>query len=133
MEEHKKVLIDINIEKSDEAIESAEILLNNNKYISALNRIYYSMFYIVSALARKHDFITAKHTSLIGWFNKKYVHEDKIFDSSLAKFFNDSFFRRQENDYEDKNKLPLPEVIREYLSDAKDFIEAVRKEIFKDL
>ena len=47
--------IKINIEKSDEAI---EIALNRN----ALNRIYYAVFYTITALAEKNDFKTSKHT-----------------------------------------------------------------------
>ena len=46
----------------------------------ALNRIYYGIFYIVSALAIKNRFSTANHSQLIGWFNTNYVKTSKTTD-----------------------------------------------------
>jgi len=129
MDDHRHIIIQRNIEKSDDALEAAEITLINSNLTSSLNRIYYAMFYTVTALARKHDFITSRHKSLIGWFNQTCVHEKKIFDNSLARLFKESFLRRQEHDYEDIKDLPSAEEVKYYLSKAKDFIETVRKEI----
>ena len=131
MEERKLVLINRQIEKSDEALCIAELALNNEKIYTAQNRIYYAVFYTVTALAIKHDFITSKHKSLIGWFNKIFVFENKVFDHKLYEIFKDSFNRRQENDYEYEPELPTLDEIRTYLAEAKEFIEIVRKEIFK--
>ena len=39
----------------------------------AVNRIYYGLYYAVTALAIKHRFETSKHLQLIGWFNKEFI------------------------------------------------------------
>ena len=58
------------ITKSKESLCDAELALSNNRLDNAQNRIYYSIFYIVTALAYTDNFITSKHSQLIGWFNK---------------------------------------------------------------
>ena len=67
---HKEDLINIAVEKSNQAIKSAKDNIENNNLETAQNRIYYALFYIVTALAYKNDFITSKHSQLKGWFNK---------------------------------------------------------------
>ena len=89
--EERKIFININIEKSDDALKFAVIAINENSVITALNRIYYAVFYTVSALAIKNDFRTAKHSALIGWFNKKFINEERVFDTKLLKIYRDIF------------------------------------------
>ncbi|MGA2297615.1 MAG: HEPN domain-containing protein, partial [FCB group bacterium] len=70
--EDKLILINHRINKSHLTIDDAKFSLENNKTSIALNRIYYSIFYIVSALALIYDFSTSKHKQLLGWFNKNF-------------------------------------------------------------
>jgi len=130
MEEYKKILIQRNIEKSDEAMKGADLELKNNLLTNALNRTYYAVFYIVTALARKYSFVTSKHTSLLGWFNKKFIYEMKLFDEDMKDTYSNSFKLRQENDYDD-SALPSYQQVEELIKDAKLFIEAVKKELYK--
>jgi uncharacterized protein (UPF0332 family) len=131
LNEHKDTFIKINIEKSDEALRIAELSISENAIMSALNRIYYSVFYTVTALAVKHDFITAKHTQMMGWFNKKFIHEEKIFDKELSKIYRNIFLLRQKGDYDTEYPANIDQA-KELLADAKVFIEAVRKVIFEN-
>ena len=126
--EYKETLIKINIEKSDDTIKAAELLLNNNLIKDALNRIYYSVFYIVSALARKHDFITSKHSSMMGWFNKEFIYESKVFDKEMLDIYQELFKYRQLGDYDEVYKPDLVKT-KELFEKAKIFIATVRKEI----
>ena len=128
LNEYKDILIQRNIEKSDEALVVAQESLVNNRLTTALNRIYYAVFYTVSALAEKHDFKTAKHSKMMGWFNKKFIHEDKVFNKELSKIYDKIFQFRQRSDY--NNEYPADiEKAKELLADAIVFIEAVRKTI----
>ena len=126
--EHKDILLNINIEKSDEALKIAELSISENAIISALNRIYYAVFYTVSALAIKHDFTTSKHSKMMGWFNKKFVHEEKIFSTELGGIYKKAFQFRQRGDYDTEYPTDI-EKAKELLADAKVFIETVRKAI----
>jgi len=47
----------------------SKFLVDSEKLIIAVNRIYYGMYYALTALALKNKFETSKHGQLIGWFN----------------------------------------------------------------
>ncbi|MDR1168532.1 MAG: HEPN domain-containing protein [Heliobacteriaceae bacterium] len=129
-QQRKEIVITRNIEKSHEAIETAEENIANNRLFAALNRIYYAIFYIVTALAKKNDFVTSKHAKLMGWFNKKFVYEDKIFDPEMLEIYKMAFAHRQDSDY-DVMYTPDLEKTTELLSDVKKFIGEVEKFIQK--
>ncbi len=98
--EYKEDLIRYRIKRSEGTIEEAELAIKNNKFPLAENRIYYSIFYIVSALALKYDFSTSKHSTLMGWFNQALVKTEKI-DVSFGKTYARAFEKRQKADYDD--------------------------------
>ena len=64
-------LIKYRIERSILTVKQVERALQDQDFNLAVNRIYYACFYLLSALALKHEFATSKHKQLIGWFNKK--------------------------------------------------------------
>jgi uncharacterized protein (UPF0332 family) len=65
----RKAIIKIKIEKSEKCIDDVAFLIENDKLVLAVNRIYYGIFYAISALALRNSFLTNKHQQLIGWFN----------------------------------------------------------------
>jgi uncharacterized protein (UPF0332 family) len=74
----RKALINHRLTKADDAVRDVEFLIKSNRPLLAINRIYYGIFYILSALSLKHDFHTSKHQQLIGWFNKEFVASGKL-------------------------------------------------------
>ncbi|MCU0289623.1 MAG: HEPN domain-containing protein [Acidobacteria bacterium] len=56
------------------------------------------MFYILCALALKHQFKTSKHKELIGWFNKNFIKE-KIIDPKYGEVIRKAFIKRYDSDY----------------------------------
>ena len=84
------------------------------------------------ALGYKDNFITSKHKQLMGWFNKAYVHDNKIFDERLMKVYQKSFNERQEADYEvaDISSLSKDE-IELALNDAEHFNSEIKKYLAK--
>lgn len=73
-EESRINLIAYRIEQALSTSQEARILLKNDLLRGAVNRIYYSMFYMLQALSLKHQFESSKHAQLIGWFNKNFIH-----------------------------------------------------------
>ncbi len=125
---HKEDLINIAVEKSNQAIKSAKDNIENNNLETAQNRIYYALFYIVTALAYQNDFITSKHSQLKGWFNKKFIYEDKVFEPEMIEIYNELYQFRQKSDY-DLGYTPDIETVQESLVDVIKFIEKVKKKI----
>lgn len=132
MEQHKKILIKNSIEKSDMAIMDAESTIQNNQLLTAQNRIYYSVFYIVLALAYSDGFATGKHHKLMGWFNKNYIYEKKVFDKTLNKIYQRVMYNREIFDY-DIESFPQKEQTIKDLEDAKFFVNIVKNYILENL
>ena len=90
----REQLIRHNFEKAENLIKDISFYIKNNKLYVAVNRIYYGIFYMLSALALKEKFSTSKHTQLIGWFNKKYIKENKV-DKKYSKIIRNAFNKDQ--------------------------------------
>jgi uncharacterized protein len=128
MQEYKDILIKNSIEKSKRALSDAKFNMENNRYETAMNRIYYSIFYVVLALGYASDFITSKHLQLMGWFNRKFIYEDKVFEKKLKDIYKTAYEQRQESDY-NLNKdflLDYNEVSRSF-DDAHYFINSIEE------
>lgn len=69
-EQEKRDLIRYRIEQGYETIEEVHQLIEIGLLKIAINRIYYGIFYALSALALKYNFQSSKHIQLIGWFNR---------------------------------------------------------------
>ena len=70
---YKQTLITYRLDRSKESLKAAELLLINNMLTSAMNRIYYSMFYSVQALLLLHDTSFSKHSQVKGYFNREFI------------------------------------------------------------
>jgi uncharacterized protein (UPF0332 family) len=107
---------------------AAEDALKLGHLETAANRIYYSIFYAVSALAVKYSFKTSKHSQLRGWFNKKFVYEDKKFSADLSAIYNKTFAYREKSDYDIVFK-PKKDEVKKLFSASKKFIKEIKKEL----
>lgn len=109
----KKDLINYRIEKAKLCYKEIDTCLDNNLLHLAENRIYYSLFYSISALGLLKNFSTSKHKQLQGWFNREFI-KTKIFPLEFAKIYAISFERRQKGDYDDFVTFEKDEVINDY-------------------
>ena len=76
-EKDRNALIDYRLQQADESLELAKFLAESQKLGIAVNRIYYGMYYDLTALALKNNFETSKHSQLIGWFNREFIASKK--------------------------------------------------------
>ncbi|MFH1197491.1 MAG: HEPN domain-containing protein [bacterium] len=120
----KNSIIKYRIERSNEtAIEAAEAIANKHFHL-AVNRIYYSIFYIVTALAVKFDFSTSKHNQLLLWFNQNFVNMSKV-EKEIGRIYKDAFNRRLKGDYDDFINYS-DEEIDDYFNNMKKFIDRIK-------
>ena len=122
-------LIQYRINKSKETIEAAKLLIDNNLLSHAENRIYYAIFYIVSALSLKYDFSTSKHKTLLGWFNKTFIFTNEL-PVEMKNVYKDAFENRQESDYEDFKHFEMEEV-KTHFERMRKFVNEIEKLINK--
>jgi len=123
-DDEKNALIEHRVSKAMAAIDEVDFLINNNKLFLAVNRIYYGMFYILSALSLKYDFSTSKHQQLIGWFNKEFVATGKV-EPKYGKIIHNAFSNRSTGDYDDFAEFEEDEVKTSF-NELKDFIKTIK-------
>ncbi|MCX6582761.1 MAG: HEPN domain-containing protein [Candidatus Aminicenantes bacterium] len=93
-------LIKYRREKAAETIEDARFLFEKGRLFSAVNRIYYALFYEISALLMTKNLSSHKHTGIRALFNVHFVKEG-IVETEIGKFYSEMFVFRQEGDYKD--------------------------------
>jgi len=125
----RNALIEYRLKQAVETIALAEFLLNAGKLTLAVNRIYYGMYYALTALALKNKFETSKHTQLIGWFNRDYISRG-ITDSKYGKILRNAYHSRTRGDYDAFVSFSNPEV-ELMLNDLEDFITEITR-LIKD-
>jgi uncharacterized protein (UPF0332 family) len=96
----KQDYIDYRVLKSKEIFEDVILLADNQRWNSAVNRLYYSCFYLISALLYKHDIKAETHNGTKTQFNLQFVKSGKI-DLKYGKLYSNLFNWRQESDYAD--------------------------------
>lgn len=96
----KQDYIDYRVLKSKEIFEDVKLLAENQRWNSCVNRLYYSCFYLVSALLYKHDIKAETHNGTKTQFNLHFVKSGKI-DLKYGKLYSNLFNWRQESDYAD--------------------------------
>lgn len=122
-DEDRRALIENYINKSRVTIEKVQFLIENNEFSLAVNRIYYGIYYSLSALAIKREFKTSKHTQLIGWFNKTFIKEG-IVDKRYGKLIRKAFENRMDyNVFFDFSK----EKVKQSFGEMKEVINEIQK------
>jgi len=124
----KDLMINLSMEKAKQALLSAKENLKSGQLETALNRNYYAIFYSVMALGYKYDFATSKHSKLMGWFNKKFIHEEHVFDDEMYEIYSKAFERRQKCDYDITYKA-TPEMVKTLIEKSQYFIDCIERQI----
>jgi hypothetical protein len=123
-EDAKNALISYRMERAAESLEAAALMLEKGMLTSAMNRIYYAMFYSVQAVLITRNATFSKHGQVKGYFNKEFVHKG-LFSFHWGKLYNQAFEYRQKFDYVDF-EIPSAEVISEFVQHATDFLKEVK-------
>lgn len=96
----KEDYINYRISKSIEIFEDAELLAKNERWNSCVNRIYYSSYYLASALLYKNNIKVKTHNGIKTQLFLNYVKTGKM-NKEMGKLYSHLFDWRQETDYAD--------------------------------
>lgn len=126
--EEKDNYVKYRLEKAEETYEVAELLIENEKWNSAVNRLYYASFYAVTGLLVNTEITTKSHSGVKTQFFLNFIKRG-IIDQELGKLYGDLFDWRQKGDYgdffdfEEKDVRPLLEPTRKLIGQIKEEIE----------
>ncbi len=88
------------LQKSEEALRAAELLIANNQWNASVNRLYYAAYYAVSALLVLYKIETKTHSGVKTQFLLNFV-KTGVISVQEGKLYNDLFDWRQKGDYGD--------------------------------
>ena len=117
------LLIKLWLDKAKESFASAQLELDAGHISFAVNRLYYTCFYAVTALFQKEGKTFKRHTGVIAEFNRAYVKTGQ-FESKWSKFYQKLYDRRQEGDYLPATNFE-PEEISANIEEAREFLEMI--------
>lgn len=112
---------------AEETLNASEVLLKEEYLRDAINRAYYSVFYIAEALLNEKDLRFSKHGTVHGAFAQHYIRT-KIFDQKYHKLLTGAFRRRMLGDYDEVARFSSEEVSQvieqawDFLNVAKDYL-----------
>lgn len=121
----RQSLINYRIEQAKDTVELSKFLIESDRLIVSVNRIYYGLYYAVTALAIKNRFETSKHAQLIGWFNKEFIASGEV-DKKYGKILRNAFQNRTKGDYDAYVEFGKDEVLQMH-SEMIEFIDQIDK------
>ena len=128
MDPVKQDYIDYRIQIAKDTLIAARLLSDNSHWNSAINRLYYSCFYAISALLYKYDFNAKSHNGIKHQFTLHFIKTGLI-EKDLARVYIQLFDWRQKGDYADfddfdkEKTLPLFEPVEDLIEKVQILID----------
>jgi hypothetical protein len=123
----KEDYIKYRLEKAAEVYSDAALLATNERYNSAVNRLYYACFYVVNALLVSKGVKAQTHNGVKTQFFKLFIKTGKL-EHKIGKLYAELFDWRQEADYADFIDFDA-ETVSVLLDKVENFISAVNSQI----
>ncbi len=97
--EERKQYVEYRIDSAYKTVEAAKLLADRGFWNSAINRLYYAIFYAVNALLVLNDIPTKSHLATKSKFSQHFIKTGKI-DKKYGKLLAQLYDWRQKGDYE---------------------------------
>ena len=127
MKGSRKDLLKYRINRAKETYEDAQILADNNKWNSTINRLYYAAYYAISALLLSKNIISKSHNGNKQAFSNHFIKE-RIIPKQYGKIFAQLFTWRQKGDYDDLFDFDKEKILP-YFEPVKNLIEIIDQKI----
>lgn len=92
--------INYRLQKARETISEVEILIENQLWNTAVNRMYYACFYAVGASLLSKGIRTSTHSGCLQKFGQFYISTG-IISKDLGRHYSVLFEKRIKSDYDD--------------------------------
>ncbi|MBE5934465.1 MAG: HEPN domain-containing protein [Lachnospiraceae bacterium] len=125
MQHNEKDLSQYRIERAKEDLRNAYVNYENKLFKGAVNRAYYAIFHSIRAVNILDGFDASKHSSVIAYFNRNFVHTGK-FEIGTYKIIDSAYRIREKCDYSDVYIVSKEEAFKQ-IEKADTFIKIVEK------
>ncbi|UBM61111.1 HEPN domain-containing protein [Candidatus Sulfidibacterium hydrothermale] len=121
----RKAIIKYRLSRAHETLNEVDILIKNQLWNTAVNRLYYACYYAVNALLISLNIKAQTHSGVRQMFGSHFIKTGKI-NKDLGKFYSILFDKRMAGDYDDFVNFNHEEVSVLY-STAQQFIKEIDK------
>lgn len=95
--------------------------------MTAVNRIYYGCFYLVSALLLCEGHASSKHSGVRALFDRHWIKTGRL-PTETSRFYRQMLKRRHSGNYIDLVSFDLDEV-RAWYEEAQNFVSCLNEQI----
>lgn len=124
MQPYKQEIV-ANLERAEESVEAATILLTEGFPDFAASRAYYSVFYASTAALLWQGLEFSKHSGVIAAIHRNFIKTGRL-PKNLGKDLNWLFELRNIGDYGDTRHVPSADAMQA-IQAATEFLRAVKK------
>ena len=125
--EERNEYVRYRIESARTTFDAAKVLAENGFWNSAVNRLYYALFYAVNALLVLNNIQTKSHSATKSQFSLLFVKTGK-FDKKYGLLLSELFDWRQKGDYENIFDYDN-ESVKPLFQPVSEMIDLIEKEI----
>jgi uncharacterized protein (UPF0332 family) len=111
------------LQRAHETLEESSLLREKGHLNAAVNRLYHSCFYAVSALLLAEGKSSSKHSGVRAFFNKEWVKTGRI-SSECGRVYRRLYDSRQKGGYGDFVRFVEAEVAP-WFQEAQEFVTTV--------
>jgi uncharacterized protein (UPF0332 family) len=122
-----KALSSYRLYRARQDLKTAKINFEHNMLAQSVNRSYYAAFHALRALLAYDTFDSKRHSSILGYFNKNYIANEKI-EQEYYKIIASAFDIRTKSDYQDFYVVHKEEA-QEQLVNVEKFIKMIESYI----
>jgi uncharacterized protein (UPF0332 family) len=130
-DQDKAELVKYRLTRARETYNEVSILVKNELWNTAVNRLYYSCFYAVIALLADQEIEAQSHSGVRQMFGLHFIKTGKI-DPETGRFLARLFDLRQTGDYDDFIDFDKEKVM-ELLEPANNLISTIEHVLGKEL
>jgi len=112
-EQQRNIVVSYWWEKAEASLLSAERELDAGALVFSINRLYYALYYAVSAVLLRKEFTFSKHSGVRAAFHREII-KTGLMDTEWGRLYDQLFEDRHEGDYvalTDFDKLYVEEKI----------------------
>ena len=125
--EDRKEYIFYRIETAYKTLDAAKLLSENGFWNSAVNRLYYALFYAVKALLVSNNIYSQSHSGMKSQFSLHFIKSGKL-DKKYGKLLTQLYDWRQKGDYENLFDYNA-ETVESLFEPVVEMITQIEKEI----
>ncbi|HDH10041.1 MAG TPA: HEPN domain-containing protein [Chloroflexi bacterium] len=120
MDEHTKAIINVRLEKAKEDIATAHDLIALGRLRGAVNRAYYAIYHLATAVLLTQDIERSKHSGVQSAFGQ-YLIKPGLIEPEYGRILTSARKAREISDYADRLELD-EEAARRIVADADRFV-----------